>query len=66
MPFRVVSADYLAVIALSVGRAKDMTRVLALLESHTVAAESIRDLALKHGLHEAWERFRSRFLDDRH
>ena len=65
VPFRVVSADYLAVIALSVGRAKDMTRLLALLESHTVAAESIRDLAQRHGLHEAWERFLSRFLDDR-
>jgi len=31
-PFRVVRADYLAVIALSAGRAKDFTRILALLE----------------------------------
>jgi hypothetical protein len=66
VPFRVVSAEYLAVIALSVGRAKDMTRLLALLESRTVAAESIGDLAKRHGLHEAWARFRSRFLDERH
>ena len=38
--FRVVRADHLAVIALGVGRAKDLTRVLALLESGSVSRES--------------------------
>ena len=65
VPFRVVGADYLAVIALSVGRAKDMARVLALLESGAVSAEAVRDLAHRHGLQDGWTRFRSRFLDDR-
>ena len=64
-PFRVLGADYLAVIALSVGRAKDMTRVLALLESGAVSPSRVGDLAHRHGLQEAWARFRSRFLDDR-
>jgi hypothetical protein len=36
VPFRVVGANYLAVIALSVGRAKDLARILALLESESV------------------------------
>ena len=62
--FRVVGADYLAVIALSVGRAKDMARVLALLESGAVSPEGVGDLASRHGLLDAWARFRSRFLDD--
>ena len=64
VPFRVVGADYLAVIALSVGRAKDMARVLALLESGAVSPEGVGDLASRHGLLDAWARFRSRFLDD--
>jgi hypothetical protein len=65
VPFRVVGADYLAVIALSVGRAKDMARVLALLESGAVSPQGVRHLASRHGLLDAWARFRSRFLDDR-
>jgi len=61
---RVVSADHLAVIALGVGRAKDLTRVLALLESGSVTRESIRALAERHGLGQTWQRFESRFLND--
>ena len=62
VPFRVVRADYLAVIALSAGRAKDFTRILALLEAGSVVAE-IEQLAQRHGLADAWKRFKSRFLD---
>lgn len=63
-PFRVVRADYLAVIALSVGRAKDFTRILALLEAGSVTPEDIVALAERHRLAEAWKRFKTRFLDD--
>lgn len=63
-PLRVVRADYLAVIALSVGRAKDYTRILALLESGSVSLEAIARLCERHGLLEHWERFRARFIDD--
>lgn len=63
-PFRVVRADYLAVIALSAGRAKDFTRILALLEAGGVTPEDIAALAERHRLAEAWKRFKTRFLDD--
>lgn len=63
-PFRVVRADHLAVIALSVGRAKDFARILALLETGSLSPEEISSLADKHGLSEAWTHFKKRFLDD--
>ena len=62
--FRVVRADYLAVIALSVGRSKDFTRLLALLESGSISREEIARLAARHNLSEAWKRFETRFLDE--
>ena len=64
IPLRVVRADYLGVIALSAGRAKDLTRILALLESGSVAQEVIADLAERHDLSEEWKRFKTRLLDD--
>ena len=64
VPFRVVRADYLAVLALSVGRAKDFARVLALLEAGSVSREQLADLARHHGLGEVWQRFERRFLDE--
>lgn len=63
VPFRVVRADHLAVIALSVGRPKDFTRILALLESESVTREGIGRLAARHGLSEAWRLFEARFLN---
>lgn len=63
-PFRVAGADYLAVLALSVGRAKDFARVLALLESGSVSKAQIIELARQHGLEEAWQRFERRFLSE--
>jgi len=64
IPLRVVRADHLAAIALSVGRAKDYARILALLESSSVARDQIARLAARHGLSEAWQRFETRFADD--
>lgn len=61
---RVVRADHLAVIALSVGRAKDFARILALIESGCVDGNAIKDLAARHGLAAAWQRFEARFLHD--
>jgi hypothetical protein len=62
--FRVVRADYLAAIALSAGRAKDMARILALLESGSVSPEAVAALAGRHGMQESWKRFQTRFLND--
>ena len=64
VPFRVVRAAHLAVIALSVGRAKDFTRILSLLESDTVSRQEIGQLADRHGLAAAWQKFEARFLDE--
>ena len=64
VPFRVVRADHLAVIALSVGRAKDLARILALLESGSVSREALESLAARHNLTEAWRRFEDKFLND--
>jgi hypothetical protein len=61
VPLRVVGAAHLAVIALSVGRAKDFARILALLESGSVTRDAIEQLATRHGLAAAWERFEGRF-----
>jgi hypothetical protein len=64
VPFRVVRPDYLAVIALGVGRSKGHARILALLESGTVGCEEIASLALKYGLEAKWLAFSRRFLDE--
>ena len=60
-PIRVVSADFLAVIALSVGRAKDFARILSLREAGAVTNEQISILADRHGLADAWHRFQEKF-----
>lgn len=65
IPFRVVDPAYLAVIALSVGRAKDCARVLALLESGSVTRAQVALVAAREGLSDAWTRFSTRFLDER-
>ena len=64
IPFRVVDAAHLAVIALSVGRGKDYARILALLESDAGTREEIAAIAARHDLAESWTRFVRRFLDE--
>jgi hypothetical protein len=61
IPLRVVRADYLAVIALSVGRAKGYARVLALREAGAVTDGQMGALAPRFGLEPAWKLFRERF-----
>jgi len=61
VPFRVVQAVHLAVIALSVGRAKDFARILSLLESGSVTRPEIEALAARYDLSTAWRRFEARF-----
>jgi hypothetical protein len=51
------------VIALSVGRAKDHARILALLEARAVTLEQIAGLAARYRLQDTWQRFGRRFLD---
>ena len=63
LPVRVVRADYLATIALSVGRSKDFLRILALLESDSVTPEQIGHLAANYDLEKEWRAFEARFLE---
>jgi hypothetical protein len=63
VPLRVVRADYLAVIALSVGRAKDFTRILALREVGAVQDAEIAELAERFDLEAKWVAFREAFLE---
>lgn len=64
VPLKVVRPDHLAAIALSVGRAKDLARVVSLLEAGVVTRAQIDSLATQHGLVDAWHRFQRRFFDD--
>jgi len=64
LPFRVVGADFLATIALSTGRPKDFTRILALLESGAVSSEDTTELVGHYQLQSEWKRFKERFLDE--
>lgn len=61
---RVVRADYLAVMALKVGRAKDRLRILALLESAAVKTEEIANLANQYKLTDKWVKFQEQFLNE--
>jgi len=63
VPVRVVSAVFLAVIALSVGRPKDHLRILALVEAGATREEEIEELAARHNLAAQWSVFKGRFLD---
>jgi hypothetical protein len=63
-PLKVVKPDYLAVIALNTGRAKDFARILALIESGSTTLAAVKALAEKHQLHEAWQRFQKRFINE--
>jgi len=61
---RVVRADYLAVMALKVGRAKDRLRILALIESDAVQSVEIENLAKQFELENMWMKFKEQFLNE--
>ncbi len=64
IPVRVVTPAYLALMALDVGRAKDMARIIALIEQAAVTKEDIRELAGKYALLPAWVKFERKFFDE--
>ena len=61
LPLRVVRADDLAVIALSVGRGKDFLRVQSLIAAGAARREDVKDLAARYGLEAAWRRYVEQF-----
>ena len=63
-PLEVVSALFLALIALNTGRPKDYARLLSLLESGAVTQEALVSKSTEHGLLEKWQVFAERFLSE--
>ena len=64
MPARVFTAEHLAAIALQTGRAKDKARLLQFIETGTLDAARFQAIISRHGLLEAWNRFKKPFLGD--
>lgn len=61
-PARVLTAEYLAAIALQTGRAKDKARVLQFVEGDAMDRARFETIIAKHGLTPQWERFQQQFL----
>lgn len=64
VPTRVMSAEHLMAIALQTGRAKDYARLVAFVESGVADMARLDDILARHGLREAWQRFKSRYLNE--
>jgi len=59
---RVLSAEYLAAIALQTGRAKDKARLLAFIEAKAIDVARFQEIVSRHGLTAQWQRFQQQFL----
>lgn len=59
---RVVLAEHLVAMMLSVGRLKDLARIQVFLSQDSVNLETLEDILQRHGLTGKWTEFRSRFL----
>lgn len=62
IPIRVMTAEHLAAIALSVGRAKDFSRILQFIEAGALDVPAFNDILVRHQLLPKWETFGRRFL----
>lgn len=58
---RVLPPEYLAALALKVGRSKDLQRLRALLEWEDFNRSSFEDLIRRHSLHDEWAKFARHF-----
>ena len=61
---RVFTAEHLAAIALQTGRAKDKARLLQFVEAGALDAARFQAILARHGLVEAWQKFKRQFLSD--
>jgi hypothetical protein len=62
VPARVLTAEYLAAIALQTGRAKDKARVLQFVEADAMDRARFETIIAKHGLTPQWQKFQQQFL----
>jgi hypothetical protein len=63
VPARVLTAEYLAAVALQTGRAKDKARVLQFVEAQALDRAIFEELLERHQLAETWRDFQRRFLE---
>jgi hypothetical protein len=63
-PARVLTADYLAAIALQTGRAKDKARLLQFIEAHALDRTKFEELVERHQLLNKWHDFQQQFLNE--
>lgn len=63
VPARVLTAEYLAAIALQTGRAKDKARVLQFVEAQALGRAIFEELLERHQLTEKWRNFQRQFLE---
>jgi hypothetical protein len=61
-PARVLTAEYLAAIALQTGRAKDKARLLQFIEARALDSSTFEAILAKHGLSQQWQTFQKQFL----
>ncbi len=61
VPVRVVLAEHLVAIMLSVGRPKDLARIEMFLSQNAVRIEALEDLIQRHGLTEKWNDYKRKF-----
>jgi hypothetical protein len=61
-PARVLTAEYLAAVALQTGRAKDKARLLQFIEDRAFDSSSFEAIVAQHGLTQQWQRFQQQFL----
>ena len=62
VPVRVVLAEHLVAIMLSVGRLKDLARVQMFLSQEVVNLNVVGEIIQRHGLSEKWANFKSKVL----
>ena len=63
-PARVLTAEYLAAIALQTGRAKDKARLLQFIEAHALDRTKFEELVERHQLVNKWRDFQQQFLNE--
>jgi len=63
VPARVLTAEYLAAIALQTGRAKDKARVLQFIEAQALDPKKFEELTERHQLVDKWREFQTQFLE---
>jgi hypothetical protein len=63
VPARVLTAEYLAAVALQTGRAKDKARLLQFIEARALDQKKFEEVLERHQLTDKWRDFQRRFLE---